>query len=255
MDLIKVPEIDLSWTSPPKETSGEPAPVQYGITQAAKATQANLVGRLRLIQRVTALNMATAVALGQEAKRWSKSVEEARVAVKAKPLALCNAIDQLARDLTASVTSEANRIDRAITVERKRQADEALEAERKAKEEAAEKIRQADRVRQNAELAAQKIADPVKAQQILDLGAASAKTIEAKALTPVAVMPPKVSGLVETEVPKYKVTDIWELAKHDRNLVRIEVAAGAVLTKIREGMKECPGLEIWFEKESRTSGR
>lgn len=240
MDLIKVPKVDVA---------------EVAQTQSAREEFAKLSNRLKLLQKITAANITVARDMAAAGRRWMKLVESSRVVVKKQPLALVNGIDDMARSLSDPIEAEVKRIESGITAEIRRQKQEADEVERRARENQRQEQLKADAARAAAAKQAETIVDPVKAQQVLDLGASAAKIIESRVFVPAVVVPAKIPGITTRKVWKYKVTDLWVLANHDKNLVRIEAAAGAIRTKIDEGMRTCPGLEIWEEDDSRTSAR
>lgn len=237
------------------------SPTDLAAPEAARADIKKLVARCRLSQRVT--NEATqriAAAAAQDARIALKRIEECRVRVKEAPWNLCKQIDALATSLSTDLQAEVKRIDQALTGyvrELKRIADEAA---RKAREDAAAAQAAADaeaaRIRKEAEAKASVTADPVVAQQTLDLAAAQAKQVAAAAaVAPARPALPKVHGMQSRTRWTFKVVDLWALGAHDRSLVRIEAAAGAIQTKINEGMRECPGLEIFEDTTANTTTR
>lgn len=237
------------------------SPTDLAAPEAARADINKLVARCRLSQRVT--NEATqriAAAAAQDARIALKRIEECRVRVKEAPWNLCKQIDALATSLSTDLQAEVKRIDQALTGyvrEQKRIADEAARVAREAE---AAKIREAEaeanRIRAAAIAAANKLPDPVLAQQALDLASAAAKQVVAAASTPApAPAPARVSGMQTRTRWTFKVVDLWALGAHDRSLVRIEAAAGAIMTKINEGMRDCPGLEIFEETTANTTTR
>ena len=249
MDLIRVPHTDLAAIS---------------ATQHAVAESARVAGKCKLVGRVVNERTQTiAIDAAREAKRLVAEIEKCREEVKRGPLNLCRSIDGLAKQLSEPLQREASRIDGLLSGyvrELERQRREAEKAQREEEErqrrEAAEK---ANRLRAEAEQVAQAEPDPVRAQQTLDLASAQAKQVVAAAENAPALLPapaaPRASGLRVQTRWNYKVKDVWALAAHNRNLVRIEPSASAIKELIATGMRECPGLEIFEETVAATTAR
>ncbi len=246
MDLIRVPQTDLAAIS---------------ATQHATAESARVTGHCKLVSRVVNERTQTiAIDAAREAKRLVAEIEKCREEVKRGPLNLCRAIDGLAKQLSEPLQREATRIDGILSGyvrELERQRREAEKAQREEEErqrrEAAEK---ANRLKAEAEQVAQAEPDPVRAQQTLDLASAQAKQVVAAAENAPALPAPAVpraSGLRVQTRWNYKVKDVWALAAHNRNLVRIEPSASAIKELIAGGMRECPGLEIFEETVAATT--
>lgn len=246
LDVIVVPKISATDLAAP---------------EAARADINKLVSRCRLFQKVVnERTQRNAAAAAQDARLALKRIEECRVRVKEAPWNLCKQIDALAQALSADLAAEVKRIDGALTSYVREQKRLQEEADRKAREEAAQQKAAADaeaeRIRKEAEAKAAATADPVVAQQTLDLAAAQAKQVAASAaVAPARPTLPKVAGMQTRTRWTFRVKDLWTLGAHDRTLVRIEAAAGAIQTKINEGMRECPGLEIFEETSANTTTR
>lgn len=246
MDLIRVPQTDLAAVSE---------------TQKAVAESTRISGKCRLVTRVVSDRTQTiAIDAAREAKRFIAEIEKCREEVKRGPLGLCRSIDGLAKQLSEPLQREASRIDGLLSAyvrELERQRREAEKAQREEEDrqrrEAAEK---ANRLRAEAEQVAQAEPDPVRAQQTLDLASAQAKQVVAAAENAPALpapAAPRASGLRVQTRWNYRVTDVWAVAAHNRNLVRIEPSASAIKELIAGGMRQCPGLEIFEETVASTT--
>ena len=246
-DIIRVPPIDAG---------------PIGVAQGAAERLAKLAAACRLVQRVVSdRTQALAARHAVDARTEIKRLEEARVAVKAPALELCRKIDDIAREAALPLKAEIQRLEKLLSDYHRELERQRLERERQAREEQERQRRDAEaesaRLRAEAQAKAAQAATPVQAQQVLDLASAKAKQIEAAAAAPVAVTPVPVapSGVRTRTVWSYRVVDVWKIAAHNRNLVRIEPAAGAIREMIDSGMRECPGLEIYEETKVGTVSR
>lgn len=244
-DLISVPAV----------TKG------VSITQAALDERTKLVGALKLITKVhTALMQARATESAVKARTFLKRVEAARKEVKAPVLALCGEIDDAAHMVSSPLETEIKRIDGLLTVyvvaERQRLAAEAEAARQQERQKIAAAEAEAKRIREAAAAQAAAAPNPVAAQQALDLGAATAKQVEAAAMAPVTVMPPpRPSGMrVRENRWTYEVEDLKALAAHeDGKFVRIEANASAIAAAITLGVRSIPGVRIFEDTKVNTS--
>lgn len=247
-DIIHVPPIAL-------------API--GVTQGATEALTRLVARCKLVSVVAnERTQEVAAKHAVEARTQLKRIEEARTAVKAPALEICRRIDDIAKAASIPLRSEVTRIERLMSDYHRELERQRIEKERLAREEQAKKIREAEaeaaRIQQAAAEASKAAPTPVAAQQVLDLAAAQAKQVEAaaQAATQVVSAPlPLPPGARRRTVVHFEVTDKWALAAHDRSLVRLEAAAGAIRERIDAGMRECPGLKIWEEEVVGTAAR
>lgn len=227
------------------------------------------------VQAVTsALAQRFAVESLRGLRAITKQVEDSRQAVKAPVLDLGKKIDATAKAAVEKVTVEIDRItgllntyeaeQRRISAEAeaKRQADERerqrVEAERLA---AIERERQtAEKSQRDAEAAVRNAAtsaDRIKAQQeaqaarvaqqIADLkrqAEEEAAKLAAIAAAPIVVAAPKPEGMRVNTPWTFDVLDIAALSKARPDLCNITPKRAEILTLIRSGYREIPGLAI-----------
>lgn len=218
-------------------------------------------------------------------KSLTSLTERSRTDVKAPVLELGRTIDSKAREFSQPIEVEVTRVNRLVTeyqaeqqrkaqeVERQRQAElrRIEDAQRLAAEEEAKRQREAaeaEAARKQAELDAQSTFDEGdEAKATAAAADAENKRKEAetaaeverqklvkleqdKARAQVQVPAVKVSGLITKDVWKFEVTDLWLLARDNRDLVRLEANTAAINDAIRSGMRLCPGLRIYSETKT-----
>jgi len=232
-----------------------------------------------LITRVTSpASLASAVETQRDLKRIAKSAEDSRVAIKAPVLEITRKIDAAAAEFSEPLKAEIARINTLLTgyqVEQERiareeaqkrdaelarqRAEEAkraaeaarLEREAREKQEAAER---AAREATNAEAraAAEKARKAAEAERAelarkAEAEALAAAQEQARTLAAMPVAAPKPAGMSASAPWTFEVTDLAALQKAEPNLVEVTVRKSSVLARIREGVREIPGLRIFQE--------
>lgn len=215
-------------------------------------------------------------------KEVAKTVEEGRVAVKAKPLDLTRQIDSIASGFVAPIKSEIERLGAILAAFTRRQR-EAAEAEERARQaaisEEKRKAAEAERIRKEADAAAQRAVDEAKrkaeaeflAEDPADAEKAKAeaaaaqaqaeeqarKANEAKAaaeaaeavrlksmVTTKAVKPPAMAGLRLQEVWEFEVLDVHALLRDHPNLVDLVPKGGEIKKALKAG-STLSGIRAW----------
>lgn len=203
-----------------------------------------------LVPRVTnpaQFAMATA-AIGR-LNSIAKTVETSRKEVKAPVIALGKRIDDVAAQFLGKVTTEVARLKSgasAYQAEVDRQAREAREKAERERREAEEKARREAEAKAKEEMA------KAKTQEDLDRAAQTLADTEKKIaeearplLTPVATATAQAKGTVITKPWRFRVKDIKALYAAKPELCEVLVSASRVNEAIRNGLRECPGLEIY----------
>lgn len=217
-----------------------------------------------------------------DALRWLKSLlkttETSRKAVKEPVLDLSRKIDGIAKEFASPIAEQFTRLDGMMTAyikEQRRIAQEAAERaaveERRQREEQARieaaRIKAEEDAQRAKEEAARKSAaaffeesakagrEAARAQSEADAKQKAAKTardaaIEAEAsrirASVAASKPaPKPEGVGVSEPWTFEVLDIGKLYLAAPELVQLTVKTAAINAKLREGMRECPGLRIF----------
>lgn len=212
----------------------------------------------------------------RDIKRLLKEVEDGRKAVKAPVLELGKKIDAAAAEFVATLETEANRLTGllvgyeteqrriAAEAEAKRQAEiRRQEAEaRAAQAEIERKAREAEQAQLAAERAAREATNAeararaqeearraAEAQQ--QAAAEKAKQEEAAKLQQAELMrapsptAPKAAGTAVSQPWVFEVTDIKALHAARPELVDLVVRRNDIITRIRQGEREIPGLRIY----------
>lgn len=220
-------------------------------TAEARGNRNALLVKGRAVTRVaSAAGVEMAGETLRDIKAFTRSIEDARQAVKAPVLTIGSKIDALARDLTTDLLAEADRIARLVGAYQSEQYRIAEEARRKAwdeeqriKAEANAKIAEAEahsRTQASFEKKAEKI-EAQATQQIIDTRVAAA-----------AAIPPKPAGFSTRRDPKYEVTDIVALYEACPFLVKMEPNHAALIAAIKglTGEQTLPGVKHWFESKA-----
>jgi len=212
----------------------------------------------------------------RDIKRLLKEVEDGRKAVKAPVLDIGRKIDAAAAEFTATLEAEANRLTGLLTSYETQQRRIAAEAEAKRQEEirkqeaearAAQaeierKAREAEAARQAAERAAREATNAearAKAQEAArkameeaaalaaqkEKEAASAKLEQAELTRAPAPVAPKAAGTAVSQLWVFEVTDIKALHAARPELVDLYERRADIITRIRQGEREIPGLRIY----------
>lgn len=247
--------------------------VAIDLNSKAVADQQVLIQSAKEITSVSdEFGQACAVDCLRDINCLLKLVEKSRTEVKAPVLDIGRKIDGLAKNFSNPLTVEVQRINKLVTayqvaerqkaeaLERARQAELArIEAERRAAIEAeAKRLRELQEAQDRAHEAFTK-AERKQAEQEAAALAAKAdeerkridalKAEQAKAQI-IQRAPEKPIGLVVKDVWKFEVTNIWELASRNADLVRIEPNASAINAAISRGLRTCPGLRIYSETQT-----
>lgn len=230
---------------------------------AAREDIAKTVGACRLVAKVETPRQAElATDACRKAKRLLADIEDARARAKSPFWNAGTSIDKLARELSADLAKHVKRLESALSLflqAQKRIADEAEAEQRRARQREIDAANaEAERIRTAAAAAAPSAPTPAGQQSLIDLGEANARRVVAQAarsVVPVSVVPTVPSGVAAKPKWNYRVTDIWAVATENRNLVRIEPHLGNIRQMIDDGMRECPGLEIFEETNAKVSTR
>lgn len=249
------------------------------IPDAVAKRDTLLVGARKVTSITDDLDLEVAADSARTLKSMAKETEASRKRVKEPVLALAKAVDTVAAEFIAPVSSELTRIERLMSdyhSEQRRQAAEAeaarqrelarIESERlKAERDAshAELVRlaaeEADRKAAERELLGQQvkqselaIIEGQKAKAAADAEALRiqqeklARAAQAAASVP-AVAPTRTAGMVTRKVWDFEVLDIWKVP---RDFVRIEPNREAILDALRRGVTDIPGLRCWQETKT-----
>lgn len=251
----------------------------FTATQTAVALRDQLLAKARRGKSVTSPESAeNAAAFLKELTEFTRSIEDARKIVKARPLQLCNDIDALAKKLVGELTVETARISRLLgawQAEQNRIAEDrrqkAWEDEQRIKREADEKARiEAERARletealeakasraRSAEKAAEwtKKADQREEQSRTDAAAHVAKTEQAIVDTRVAaaaITPVKPEGLATRSEVCFEVTDIQALFEAAPFLVTLAPNNAAIKAAVKglASGQTLPGVRHWRENKA-----
>ncbi len=212
----------------------------------------------------------------RDIRRLLKEVEDGRKTVKAPVLDIGRKIDAAAAEFIAPLEAEAARLTKLLTVyeveqqriareaEQKRQAELARqqEEERKRQAEIDRQAREAEQARLAAERAERdaKTAEArAKAQQEAkeaadkaaalaaqkEKEAASAKLEQAELMRAPAPTAPKAAGTAVSQPWVFEVTDAKALYAARPELVDLVLRRNDIITRIRQGEREIPGLRIY----------
>lgn len=212
----------------------------------------------------------------RDVKRLLKQVEDGRKMVKAPVLDLGRKIDAAAEEFCQPLIIEEKRLTALLTTyqveqqrlareaEAKRQAELARqqEEERKKREEIERKAREAEIARLAAERAerdAKTAEERAKAQEASrkameeaaalaaqkEKEAADAKLEQAELMRAPSPAAPKAAGTAVSQPWVFDVTDIKALHAARPELVDLVVRRNDIITRIRQGEREIPGLRIY----------
>lgn len=221
----------------------------------------------------TRQEVATALA---DVNRLLKEVEKGRTEVKAPVLAVGRTIDATAEEFSAPLAVAQKRLQTILTEDAKEQARIAREAEekrqaelRRQQTEAAAKQAEIDRQAREAEqarLAAERAEREAKtadaraaaqeaarkaAEESSALAAQKEKEAEAARLQQAELLrapspaAPKAAGTAVSNPWVFDVTDIKALHAARPELVDLVVRRNDIITRIRQGEREIPGLRIY----------
>lgn len=206
-----------------------------------------------------------AVDVLKEIKTILKHVENSRSEAKKPALEFGRKIDSLAKTFCTELECESVRIANVVS---------SYEADKRKKAEEAEAARQAELRRQEEERrrmeederkkreAAERELAEAKSKKSREEAAARLKKqeeeaesrrkqLEAEQAAKATELAPKsfqkAEGSIVREVWTFTVTDLDALYAANKAMVRIEANASAINEKIRNGMRECPGLKIYKE--------
>lgn len=254
------------------------AEVKVDIIQDAYATRASVIDTAQFCPpAVTDSDTRQEVVDAlREVNRLLKQVEEGRKAAKAPALELGRRIDHAAEEFSAPLAVEQKRLNETLTAyeveqqriareaEAKRQAELARqqEEERKKREQIERQAREAEIARLAAERAerdAKTAEDRAKAQEAsrkameeaAALAAQKEKEAEAARLQQAELLrapsptAPKAAGTAVSQPWVFEVTDIKALHAARPELVDLVVRRNDIITRIRQGERDIPGLRIY----------
>ena len=213
-----------------------------------------------LIGRVTDVrSQETAVAAQREIRGLIKEIEKTRKVVKAPVLDYAHQIDQTARDFVTPLEEEDVRLGDLVSEFQEAQMAIAREVEQRRQEELTRlqaEQQAALRATQKAIMAEAATAGSEAEREVL-VSRATAKIqrqedLHRQALEAVGgpVVPVKAEGQMVRVVPKFEVTDLWQLARCHPGLVRIEPNRAEINEVLSRGVRSIAGLRIWEETVS-----
>lgn len=239
-----------------------------------------------VLQVANPATLAMATSAIAELKSITRATEASRVEIKAIPLRITQAIDQIARDFNAPVENEIKRLDALVrsyavqqerirqeharkiaeaqAAEQRRIREEAeaerrrLEAEAAEKRAAIERQRQADlaKARSEADAKAAEQRATAAALRVSTDTAAAAQAYEDSAKIEAAAVPelfamPLAAPLPVKKVWRFEVTSPVDVLRHDSTLLRIEPNTAAINRLIAAGARDIPGLRIYEDIETK----
>lgn len=191
--------------------------------------------------------------------RIQKQVEEDRQRIKQPVLQIGRQIDATAQGFVADVATEINRLKGLLSsyeVEQRRKADEerrrqeeaqrqAQEAERRRQAELERQRREAEEAARNAEQA-KTAQEATQALQAAVVAEEKAEALAAPVAQPVFVAPVvhRADGSVVSERWTFDLVDIRALYAAHPELVQLTPKRAEILTLIRAGTREIPGLTV-----------
>lgn len=234
-----------------------------GSTPQVLADRTALTERDTLVKRLVALRtvttdnqLAQATDLLREAKGLAKQVESDRKAVKAPVTKLAKQIDAVADDFQSPLTAAVDALQGLVTTYVDQQRKLREEAERRAAEEAArieqerEAAARAAEARLQTELARAKSEQAqARAQERFEqrLDAAGSAAAEAYGQLPTVRPIAKPSGLVERNDPCFEVVDERMAFAARPEFFRLVPQPLVIKSAMRGGLREVPGLRLWWE--------
>lgn len=259
--------------------------VAITVSTELEAVKAELLAESRSILTVDeGFTQEIAVGSVRELKNLLATVEASRVDIKSPVLDLGRKIDDAAKRFRHDIEAEVDRLTKCITTFQIAERKRAEEAERLRLNEIArlEKLRleaeQAERQRQTEAAAAQeaqrkadeaafmadtaeesKASETAKQEALKSQQQAEAAAQQERQRQQAIAEQQRLAAAVKTEAPTvatgmsvkpvwtFEVTDLWELARDNRDLVRIEPNVAAIKAAISGGMRRCPGLRIYEE--------
>ena len=216
---------------------------------AAKVRRDELLTLAGTVTTVTdRLDADDATATLRQLTEFSKHIETQREQAQAPVLALQRSIQALAKELTATITTEATRIGRVLgefeAAERAKAEDERLKAQ-------AEIARVAEETRKKA-VEAYKAADGdlAAARAVDDVVAAGAAKVAEIKQQAAAVVPPKATGSKLRGTICFEVTVIKQLYAENPTLCIVEPNGTAIRAILKQNPNlQVPGLRHWIEQK------
>lgn len=168
-------------------------------------------------------SQALAVEALRNIKLITKQTEDGREAIKKPVIKIGKEIDATSKEFVLELNQEASRLSGLVSKYQDVMRRAELEAERKRLEEQRKFEAKADKLE------------------------AQGKPVPEFVPKTIAVVAPKAAGLAVTKQPRYEVTDIKALYAARPDLCKLEVSGSAVISAMRDGLVECPGLKLWWE--------
>lgn len=239
--------------------SPAPADIELSITTEALLRKDNALHESRMVVVVnSAESQEIAVGSLSVLKRFRKDLESSREAIKKPVLDLGRRIDAKAKEVALDVDKEIARIEGLVRefqreelarAERARVAAEKMARAKREREEAEARRLEEERLRLEREAADSEDAEEARmlaakasaAAEMADEHAARAEQVIARTVA----APPKASGMSVQKVWKFRVTDVSALYGDRPDLCVLEASASRINAAIREGLRTCPGLEIY----------
>lgn len=178
----------------------------------------------------------------------AKEVEASRLAVTRPIDALKKRVMERASEFTNEVEKEVFRLKGLLTdYQRKLDAEARAEAQR---QEAARKAEE-ERLRKEAEAkaAAAQPGAPVPTPEPTVAPTPTPPRTQTLFAAPALQAPAKLAGSMTRRPWKFKVTNLSDLYKARPELCTLSESPSAINAAIRDGLRECPGLEIFQDVE------
>jgi len=216
---------------------------------AAKLRRDELLVQAGTVTTVTdRLDADDATATLKQLTEFSRSIEEQRNEAKAPVLLLGKQIDSLAKEITATITTEATRIGRVLG---EFEAGERAKAEDERRKAQAEVARIAEETRKKAIEVSKSAANPLAQARAVDAvveqAAAAVAVVQQQAA---AFAPPKTAGAKLRGTICFEVTDINLLHQENPTLCVVEPNGTAIRAILKQNPNlQVPGLRHWIEQK------
>jgi hypothetical protein len=215
-----------------------------------------LQSALSILEVKTPDQQDMAVMCMKSLKTIMNDMENSRKQVKKPVLDMGKKIDSMAEEFIEEVNDHHNRISMLVTSfqEQERRKSELIRQEQeRIRMEAIQKAEDAKKTLEAKMLAAK--TDSAKAKvmdKILNVDEAAREQILESHKAQIEAAPAKSSGLVFKDDWKFEVTDINALFAAHPDCVKLEPENMMIRARIKQGMRECPGLRIYNEKKTFT---
>ncbi len=227
---------------------------KLALTGSAEEQRKKLIEAAERVPAVTdADSQAAAFDVMKNIRAWMKSVESARVEVKAPILQASRLIDSLASEHIAPLEAAVKTLDRMLSAFHETEQKRIAEEQKRVDEEIALRKQIEDDAKWEAKQAAKELEKPDASEE--DLARAVEAEAEAKleaertmaALrTPVVTTPTRQAGMVIRKVVKWEITDEKKLFAAMPHFFRIEPNRAVINGSVTKTTK-IDGLKVWEE--------